>query len=101
MVPTDIYTLSLHDALPISAGSTVSGLGPHTITITATDDTGNDSTCTATLTVGKATRPDLSHCAAKHAVNALEKIAPLVPNLTSGDGATANCDPSVTITHSP
>src|SRR5207249_8571265 len=82
-------------------GSPVSGLGPHTITITATDDTGNSSTCTARLTLVDATIPVITTCAANQSVNANGSCAALVPNFTSGVVATDNCDSSVTITQSP
>src|SRR5258706_3619067 len=43
---TEIYTLSLHDALPISFP-----VGVTTVTNTATDASGNRSSCTFTVTV--------------------------------------------------
>src|SRR5206468_9820398 len=59
-----VPNVSLHDALPICcsatnaitvmqnpAAGTLVGLGPHVITVTATDAAGNSATCTTTFTV--------------------------------------------------
>src|SRR3712207_7119614 len=90
---TEIYTLSLHDALPISATGgnysiTTSALanGTYTITAMATDAAGNNSVVSAALPVTiedrKSTRLNSSHANISYAVFCLKKKTPDKHSLT-------------------
>jgi beta-lactam-binding protein with PASTA domain len=83
-----------------AAGTTVT-TGVHTITLTATDDAGNFTTCEATFTVTDDTDPEITVCADDDSADADENCEALVPDFTSGVSATDNCDESVTITQDP
>ncbi len=73
-----------------TAGSTV-GVGPHTITVRATDSAGNFSTATATFTVSDTTAPVITTCAPNQTVSANASCQYAVPNFTTGVVATDNC----------
>src|SRR6185503_9047842 len=76
------------------------GLGPHTITVTATHDATNSNTCTTTFTVVAATPPSVT-CPAGTSANANGTCQAAVPNVLPGVTATDNCDPSLTLSQSP
>ena len=86
------------------AGSTV-GIGTHTITITVTDEAGNSTVCSATLTVEDKSVPEIVECAADQTIEAGQECTALVPNFTASVTAADNCDISevsnLTIVQSP
>jgi len=82
------------------AGSTVSGVGGHTVILTATDASNNSSTCNATLTLVDATPPSITTCATNQSASANANCQATMPNFTVGVVAADNCGP-VTITQSP
>ncbi|MEA2203973.1 MAG: hypothetical protein QOE77_749 [Blastocatellia bacterium] len=81
------------------AAGTLVGLGPHTVTVTATDGAGNSSTCTTTFTVNDTTAPTVS-CPANSSASANASCQAAVPDYTAGATAADNCGP-VTKTQSP
>src|SRR4029079_8192063 len=82
-----------------TAGTLV-GIGPHTVTITATDGFSNSSTCTTTFTVNDTTAPTITSCAPAQSASANASCQAAVPNFTAATSASDNCS-SVTITQSP
>ena len=72
----------------------------HTITVTATDDAGNSSTCTTTFTVVDATPPTVN-CAPATSANADANCLAAIPNVLGGVTASDNCDTSLTLSQSP
>jgi hypothetical protein len=81
------------------AAGTMVGLGPHTVTVTATDGAGNSSTCTTTFTVNDTTAPTVS-CPANSSASADASCMAAVPNYASAATASDNCGP-VTKSQSP
>jgi uncharacterized repeat protein (TIGR01451 family) len=82
-----------------TAGTLV-GMGPHTVTVTATDDAGNHSSDDVVFTVNDTTPPTVQAPADSSASADANCQAP-VPNYVSGTNASDNCDSSVTLTQSP
>jgi hypothetical protein len=80
------------------AGTTVSGTT--TVTITATDDAGNDITCTFQLIVVDNTAPSLSNCPVDQTVNVNATCQYTLPDYTSSVTTSDNCS-AVTVTQSP
>jgi endonuclease G len=74
-------------------------VGTTTITYTATDDAGNSSTATQTVTVIDNTAPTIS-APAPTSVNADGTGHATIPNVVAGTTASDNCGP-VTVTQSP
>src|SRR5439155_15125403 len=64
------------------AAGTLVGLGPHTITVTATDVAGNSATCTTTFTVTDNTPPTVT-CPAATSASAGANCQAAVPNILS------------------
>jgi hypothetical protein len=81
------------------AAGTLVGLGPHTVTVTATDGAGNSSTCTTTFTVNDTTAPTVS-CPANSSASAGASCTAPVPNYAGAATTSDNCGP-VTVTQSP
>jgi len=81
------------------AAGTLVGLGPHTVTVTATDGAGNSSSCTTTFTVNDTTAPTLT-CPANSSASADANCQAAVPNYAASATASDNCGP-VTKTQSP
>ncbi|HEY5747584.1 MAG TPA: HYR domain-containing protein, partial [Chryseolinea sp.] len=81
---------------PTAPGVTF-GLGPHTITYTAEDDEGNESTCSFTVTVTDATKPVFANCPANISMPAnpttCNAVVSWVPPTASD-----KCDASPTVT---
>ncbi len=81
---------------------TLVGLGPHTITVMATDAAGNSATCTTTFMVTDNTAPTVN-CSAVAGASADGNCQAAVPNVMSGvtvsDGCTAAG--SITVSQSP
>jgi hypothetical protein len=71
----------------------------HSVTITATDGTGNVTTCTTVLTGKDVTNPAIATCAPNQDVNLNGTCGLVVPNLVAQTTATDNC--TVTVTQSP
>lgn len=83
------------------AGTVVSGAGTQVITFTATDDSGNSATCTATLTIVDGAAPVITACAANATVEADANCQGVVPDLTGQVTATDGCGGAVTVTQLP
>ncbi len=79
---------------------TVLGVGPHTITFTATDTHANSSTCTSTFTVLDVTAPVITQCASNASGIANTNCQAAVPDMRAGVLASDGCT-SVTIVQSP
>src|SRR6185436_13356658 len=77
-----------------TAGTLV-GLGPHTVTLTATDGAGLQSTCQATITVEDQTDPVISQCASPQTIAANASCQAAIPDLTGQVVATDACSPPV------
>jgi len=82
------------------AGTVVSS-GDHTVTLTVADDAGNETTCTATVTVLDHSAPTITQCATDKTLSADASCQAAIPDLTSEVAASDNCDPAPTITQSP
>src|SRR5439155_518115 len=70
---------------------TLVGLGPHTITVTATDAAGNSASCTTTFTVTDTTAPILNCSAVPKASvegNCQLAVANVLAGVTVSDGCT-------------
>ncbi|MCZ2100440.1 MAG: HYR domain-containing protein [Chitinophagales bacterium] len=74
-------------------------LGTTTVTLTATDNCGNTSTCTFDVTVEDNENPVITTCAPDQDVNLDAGCEITVPDLVAQTTATDNC--SVTVTQSP
>ncbi|NPD86980.1 HYR domain-containing protein [Lentimicrobium sp. L6] len=98
---TDNCTASPSITQSPSIGSTL-GLGTTTITLTATDGSGNTATCTVNQTVVDNTAPTITVCASTPIyIIANASCQGTAPNLTGSVTATDNCTASPTITQSP
>jgi gliding motility-associated-like protein len=93
---TDACVGAIIPTSPNASGATF-GLGPHTITYTADDGNGNQSTCSFIVTVIDATKPVISNCPANISVptdpavcTAIVSWAPL--------SVTDNCDAAPAVT---
>jgi len=82
------------------AGSTVTGVGGHTIVLTATDASNNSASCNATLTLIDVTPPSITTCADNQSATANASCQAAVPNFTTGVVAADNCG-AVTVSQSP
>ena len=84
-----------------AAGATL-GLGTTTITLTATDGSGNTAQCMVNQTVVDTTNPVITVCASTPAnISANGSCQGIAPDLTGSVTATDNCTGSPTITQSP
>jgi hypothetical protein len=85
-----------------AAGTILTGVGStHTITLTATDDSGNTDICSFVITLKDQTNPVISTCPANMDVAVGASCSYAVANFTGLVTATDNCDTSVAITQSP
>ncbi|MBL0314378.1 MAG: HYR domain-containing protein [Flavobacteriales bacterium] len=75
--------------------------GTTTVTITATDDAANTSTCTFQLIVTDNTSPIITVCAPDTTEQVNGSCNFTLPSYTSLVTASDNCDPSLTLTQSP
>jgi uncharacterized repeat protein (TIGR01451 family) len=82
------------------AAGTMVGAGPHTVTVTGTDDAGNQGTDTVVFTVNDTTAPSVTAPADSSASADASCLAP-VPDYTANSTASDSCDSSVTLTQSP
>src|SRR6266536_746811 len=84
-----------------TAGTMV-GLGPHTITVTATDAAGNSASCTTSFTVIDNTAPTVT-CPAATSASAGANCQAAVPNVLSGVIVSDNCSSTsaITLTQTP
>jgi probable HAF family extracellular repeat protein len=84
------------------AGTSLS-LGQHTVTVTATDLSGNSSTAAVLVTVADTTAPVIVSGPAVAPVSAGQSCQGLTPDVTAGIHATDNCTPAaaLVITQSP
>lgn len=82
------------------AAGTMVGNGPHTVTVTATDDAGNSGSDTVIFTVNDTTPPTITAPADSSASADANCQAP-VPNYVAGTTTADNCDSSLAITQSP
>src|SRR5439155_967102 len=96
---TPASTIRLSQSPP--AGTLV-GLGPHTITVTATDAAGNSASCTTTFTVTDTTAPVVT-CSAVPEVSVEGNCQVAVPNVLSGVTVSDGCTPAsaITVNQSP
>jgi hypothetical protein len=76
------------------------GLGPHTVTVTATDDAGTHSSDEVVFTVNDTTPPTV-HAPADNSASADATCQAGIPNYTAQSVASDNCDTSITLTQSP
>src|SRR6185369_16977072 len=98
-------TCSAAGAITLSqspAAGTMVGVGPHTITVTATDAAGNSATCTTTFTVMDNTPPMVA-CPAASTANAGANCQAAVPNVLSGVSVSDDCSAAgaITLSQSP
>jgi hypothetical protein len=82
------------------AAGTMVGVGPHTVTVTATDAAGNSSSCTTTFTVNDTTAPTVS-CPSGTSASADASCMAAVPNYAASASASDNCSGAITKTQSP
>jgi hypothetical protein len=68
-------------------------IGNYTVTLTATDPSGNSSQCTTTISVVDTTPPVITSCAPNQSAAANASCAALVPNFLAGVVTTDNCGP--------
>lgn len=85
-----------------TAGTMV-GLGPHPITVTVTDASGNSSTCSVLFTVADTTAPVFISVPASFTLSADANCQAAVPNILGGVVATDNCTPAnqIVLTQNP
>ncbi|MEM0997664.1 MAG: HYR domain-containing protein [Bacteroidota bacterium] len=83
-----------------AAGAVVSGAGNQTITMTATDGSGNTRNCTFTLTKVDVTNPSIN-CPSNRTVNLNANCQVSLPDYVPLAGATDNCTASPSVTQSP
>lgn len=79
---------------------TLVGTGPHTVTVTATDDAGNQGSDTVVFTVNDTTAPTVT-APADSSASGDANCQAAVPDYTANSTATDNCDTSLTITQDP
>src|SRR5947199_4663596 len=81
---------------------TLDGLGPHTITVTATDAATNSATCTTTFTVTDTTAPSVV-CSAVPVASADGNCQAAVPNVMGGVSVNDACSGTngITLSQSP
>src|SRR6059058_5154745 len=84
------------------APGTLAGLGIHTITVTATDPSGNSASCTTTFTVTDNTAPTVI-CSAVAGASADGNCQAAVPNVMSGVSLSDACSAAsaITLSQSP
>src|SRR5207244_2803718 len=84
------------------AAGTLVGLGAHTITVTATEPSGNSATCTTTFTVNDTTVPTVS-CPAPTSASANGNCQAALPNVLGGVTVSDNCSATnaITLSQSP
>src|SRR5438874_2380686 len=84
------------------AAGTLVGLGPHVITVTATDAAGNSATCTTTFTVSDDTAPTVI-CPAPTSASAGTNCLAAVPDVLGGVSASDSCSGTngITLSQSP
>src|SRR5436309_932711 len=84
------------------AAGTLVGLGAHTITVTATDEAGNSSTCSTLFTVTDKTAPEVN-CSTVPSASADGNCQAAVPNVLSGVTVSDACSAAtaITLTQSP
>jgi probable HAF family extracellular repeat protein len=95
VMATDNCTPS--QALVISqspVAGTLVGLGPHTVTMTVTDASGNSSICTVLFTVVDTTPPTILSTPASFTLSAGQDCQAQVPNLLPNVSATDSCTPA-------
>lgn len=98
---TDNCTASPTITQSPAAGSII-GLGITTVTLTATDDAGNFSTCTVDVTMLDDVDPVITTCtAAPPNIDLAGDCQATLPDLTAGVVATNNCGAPPTITQFP
>lgn len=92
----DTVTLALDSTGPFSPGQ-------HTVTLTASDNHGVSSSCTATVTVEDRTTPSITACASDKTLSANNNGQAAIPNLTTEVSATDGCTSSsvLSISQSP
>lgn len=92
----DTVTLTVDSTGPFSPGQ-------HTVTLTASDNHGVSSSCTATVTVEDRTPPSITACASDKTLSANSTGQAAIPNLTSEVSATDGCTASsgLNISQSP
>lgn len=81
-------------------GSTISGAGNQTVTVTATDGAGNNQNCTITLTKVDVTDPSIT-CPGTQTLNLNSSCTATLPSYTSAANASDNCTAAPTVTQSP
>ncbi len=82
------------------AAGTLVGLGPHPITVTVSDASGNSSTCTTLFTVNDTTPPVIISVPAPLTVSADANCQGLVPNVLPNVVAMDNCS-SLSLAQTP
>lgn len=102
VIATDVCSMPVTVTQSPAAGTLV-GMGPHNVTLTATDGAGNDATCVAVITVTDQTAPQITTCPGDQTIAANANCQAPIPSLTGGVVANDNCTPSgsLTITQSP
>lgn len=75
------------------AAGTLVGLGPHPVTITVTDASGNSSTCNVLFTVADTTAPTIVSTPAAFTLSAGSDGQAQVPNILANVSATDSCTP--------
>src|SRR5205823_5343236 len=110
-VPSVMGGVSVSDACSAPSAITVSqspvagtlvGLGSHTITVTATDATGNSATCTTSFTVTDNTAPSVI-CSAVPGASADVNCQAAVPDVLGGVSVSDGCNAAgaITLVQSP
>jgi hypothetical protein len=79
---------------------TLVGLGPHAITVTARDASGNTAQCTTSFLVTDNTPPSIASCAANLSASADATCRASVPNFTAGVVA-SDCNGPLVVTQTP
>lgn len=83
------------------AGTTISNAGTVTVvTLTATDASGNTSTCSFSVTAVDTVKPTIT-CPGNQTVHADASCDASLPDYTGSASTADNCDPSPTVTQSP
>jgi hypothetical protein len=98
-----VSACSSHGAISLSqspAAGTPVGLGPHTITVTASNTSGDQASCTTSFMVTDKTPPTITQCVANQSAFGDATCHALVPNFTTGVVA-SDCSGPVTVTQTP